>query len=68
MTAYAISDSDRRPLPARLRQARNGMDPHRARYLRGRRAHRFGRDVIHGNRRLGYFPEPEAHAPPLRGR
>ena len=27
-----------------------------------------GRDVIHGNRRLGYFPEPDAHAPARQGR
>ena len=26
-----------------------------------------GRDVIHGNRRLGYFPEPDAHAPARQG-
>jgi hypothetical protein len=26
------------------------------------------RYVIHGNRRLGYFPEPDAHAPARRGR
>jgi hypothetical protein len=27
-----------------------------------------GRDVIHANRRLGYFPEPDAHGPAARGR
>jgi hypothetical protein len=26
------------------------------------------RDVIHANRRLGYFPEPDAHGPAPRGR
>jgi hypothetical protein len=26
------------------------------------------RDVIHANRRLGYFPEPDAYAPARRGR
>jgi hypothetical protein len=26
------------------------------------------RDVIHANRRLGYFPEPDAHAPARQGR
>jgi hypothetical protein len=26
------------------------------------------RDVIHGNRRLGYFPEPDAHSKARRGR
>jgi hypothetical protein len=26
------------------------------------------RDVIHANRRLGYFPEPDAHGPGYRGR
>jgi hypothetical protein len=27
-----------------------------------------GRDVIHANRRLGYFPEPDAYRPARRGR
>jgi hypothetical protein len=27
-----------------------------------------GRDVIHANRRLGYFPEPDAHGPSAQGR
>ena len=27
-----------------------------------------GRDVIHANRRLGYFPEPDAHGAARRGR
>jgi hypothetical protein len=27
-----------------------------------------GRDVIHANRRLGYFPEPDAYRPASRGR
>jgi hypothetical protein len=27
-----------------------------------------GRDVIHANRRLGYFPEPDAHGTTSRGR
>lgn len=27
-----------------------------------------GRDVIHGNRRLGYFPEPDTHSKARRGR
>jgi hypothetical protein len=27
-----------------------------------------GRDVIHANRRLGYFPEPDAYGPGSRGR
>ena len=27
-----------------------------------------GRDVIHGNRRLGYFPEPDASVKARRGR
>ena len=27
-----------------------------------------GRDVIHANRRLGYFPEPDAYAPARQGR
>ena len=27
-----------------------------------------GRDVIHANRRLGYFPEPDAYGPVPRGR
>ncbi|HEX6525604.1 MAG TPA: hypothetical protein VF070_37175 [Streptosporangiaceae bacterium] len=27
-----------------------------------------GRDVIHGNRRLGYFPEPDAYGTTVRGR
>ena len=27
-----------------------------------------GRDVIHANRRLGYFPEPDAYGPARQGR
>ena len=27
-----------------------------------------GRDVIHANRRLGYFPEPDGYGPARRGR
>jgi hypothetical protein len=27
-----------------------------------------GRNVIHSNRRLGYFPEPDAYGPPANGR